>query len=423
LDRALATGGPRGALSLRDGIAVPLAVTGLAFLVGYWQKASCYAATWPAGNRLAYEESCYSDIPVLFRERGLIAGIFPYAQEAWRHPLEYPVLTGFVMDATARLTLWLGGDAGEGALTRGYFDVNVAVLLGFALASVAAVWTLLRDSGQRPVGALLVAGAPVLAFTGTINWDLVAACAGVVALLAWSRGHPLLAGVLIGLGTAAKLFPLFILGPLLLICLRRRTMPAFVRAVAGAGAAWLACNLPVALRHPDGWLEFFRFNSDRPAEVGSPWYALDLVGWGVPALNLAAPACFAALCALIAWLAWRAPQPPAPATLAFLVIAAFLLTNKVYSPQYVLWMLPFAALALAALPGRRALLVWGVWQAAEALYWWMVWDHLEMGHRIDGARGALYLASIALRMAATAWLCATVIRNMWTSHRHTGLES
>jgi uncharacterized membrane protein len=31
--------------------------------------------------------------------------------------------------------------------------------------------------------------------------------------------------------------------------------------------------------------------------------------------------------------------------MAFLVVAAFLMTNKVYSPQYVLWLLPLMILA------------------------------------------------------------------------------
>ena len=35
-----------------------------------------------------------------------------------------------------------------------------------------------------------------------------------------------------------------------------------------------------------------------------------------------------------------APRRPRFGAMAFLVIAAFLLTNKVYSPQYVLWLLP-----------------------------------------------------------------------------------
>jgi uncharacterized membrane protein len=54
---------------------------------------------------------------------------------------------------------------------------------------------------------------------------------------------------------------------------------------------------------------------------------------------------------------------PRFAQLAFLVVAAFLLTNKVWSPQYSLWLLPLAVLAL---PRWRPLLLW---QASEAIVW------------------------------------------------------
>ena len=49
---------------------------------------------------------------------------------------------------------------------------------------------------------------------------------------------------------------------------------------------------------------------------------------------------------------------------------AFLLVNKVYSPQYVLWLLPLAALAR---PRWRDLLIW---QACEVFYFFAVWMHI-----------------------------------------------
>ena len=45
--------------------------------------------------------------------------------------------------------------------------------------------------------------------------------------------------LLIGLGTAAKLYPAFLLGALLVICLRDRRPGDFVGAVSAAVAAWL----------------------------------------------------------------------------------------------------------------------------------------------------------------------------------------
>ena len=58
-----------------------------------------------------------------------------------------------------------------------------------------------------------------------------------------------------------------------------------------------------------------------------------------------------------------APRRPRLPQLLFLVVAAFLLTNKVWSPQYSLWLLPLAVLAR---PSWRALLAW---QVTECLVW------------------------------------------------------
>ncbi|WP_432831347.1 glycosyltransferase family 87 protein [Dactylosporangium sp. CA-092794] len=409
MTRVIGTGNDRGH-SGRVGVALGVAV--VAFVVGYVQKLPCDLAGWPSDRQVEYTRYCYSDIPLLFRERGLIAGIFPYAPQAWQHPLEYPVLTGDLMDLTARLTRALAPGGGDTQLVRLYFGVNVLVLLGLALATVAGVRTLLRRAGDSGTAALLVAGAPVLVLTATINWDLLAVAAGVLALLVWDRDRPMLAGVLLGLGGAAKLFPLFILGPLLLICWRQRRMRAFGSAVAGAAMSWAIVNAPVALRYPDGWLEFYRFNTLRSGEVGSLWYALSRMGYDVPALNVVAPLSLLLLWAGIALLAWRAPRPPTPAQLTFLVIAAFLLTNKVYSPQYVLWLLPFAVLARAGRPLPRVLPAWALWQAAEVWYWVMVWRHLADGHYLLGADGVLYVAATFARLATTGYLAVRVLHEM-----------
>ena len=56
------------------------------------------------------------------------------------------------------------------------------------------------------------------------------------------------------------------------------------------------------------------------------------------------------------------PSTPRLAQLGFLIVAGFLLVNKVYSPQYVLWLLPLAVLAR---PRWRDLLIW---QAGEVIY-------------------------------------------------------
>ena len=68
--------------------------------------------------------------------------------------------------------------------------------------------------------------------------------------------------------------------------------------------------------------------------------------------------------------ACAAPHVPRVPQLALLILLGFLVVNKVYSPQYVLWLLPLAVLAR---PRWRDLLVW---QAGEVFYFVMVWMYL-----------------------------------------------
>jgi uncharacterized membrane protein len=383
---------------------VALAVTVVTFGLGYWQKSPCQAAGWPYKIDLLFGRRCYSDVPFLLFNRGMADGIFPYAPNAGEHPLEYPVLSGLVMDASARVARLLTPDR-DGGLAQTYFTITVLVLLGLALLTV---WATVRTTGD-PRDGLLVAAAPTLALAGTINWDLVAVAATALALLAWTRGERVagaglggyswLVGVFIGLGTAAKLYPALLLGPIVLLCLRGRQWRPAAKVLAAAAGSWLVVNLPVMIAYPSGWALFYRFNRERPAEFGSAWHALELLGHPVDSLNPLALALFVAGCLGVAALALRARPTPPLATLAFLVVAVFLLTNKVYSPQYVLWLLPLAVLAGLRLPDLL------VWQAVEVVYWFAIWAHLD-DHAIEDR---WYAAAVFLRIAVTLWLCVRVV--------------
>ena len=61
--------------------------------------------------------------------------------------------------------------------------------------------------------------SPLLIVHAFTNWDLLAIGMTAGAMVAWARGRPVLAGALIGLGTATKLYPVLLLGPILLLVL------------------------------------------------------------------------------------------------------------------------------------------------------------------------------------------------------------
>ena len=88
----------------------------------------------------------------------------------------------------------------------------------------------------------------------------------------------------------------------------------------------------------------------------------------------------AAACAAIAVLALAAPRRPRLPQLCFLVLAAFLMTNKVWSPQYVIWLVPLAVLA------RPRLWPYLLWQLAEVAYFFGIWGYLIFVYAAEGNR-------------------------------------
>jgi hypothetical protein len=379
---------------LRVCLVLVVVVSGL----GYLADGYCRAEGWPRFTSVEHAHACYSDLPHLFLERGLSTGAVPYlSSDPAAQTFEYPVLSGLIAWLTAAVS---GGNQ------RVFFDVNVLLLAALA---VVTVWATAQLAGRRPWDAAIVAVAPTLLLAATINWDLLATALTALAMLAWARRHPVLAGVLLGLGVAAKLYPLFVLGPLLVLCFRADRMRAFAQTLGATLVAWVAVNLPVAMLAFEGWIAFLRFNVDRAADFGSPWYALEQLGLSLPGglLNPLTTLLFVAACGAIAWLGLAAQMRPRLPQLVFLVLAAFLVTNKVYSPQYVLWLLPLAALAR---PRWRDI---AIWQVCEVVYFFAIWLFLNGFYDADrGLRKEWYALAVFLHIAGTAYLAWQVIRDI-----------
>jgi uncharacterized membrane protein len=119
-------------------------------------------------------------------------------------------------------------------------------------------------------------------------------------------------------------------------------------------------------------------------------------------------------CVGVAALALTAPRRPRFAQLAFLIVAAFILTNKVYSPQYVLWLVPLAVLAR---PKWRDFLIW---QACEVAYFLGIWMYLAYTTSGDAHKGLPqegYQLAIAVHLLGTLYLCAVIVRDILMPER------
>src|SRR3954447_754321 len=269
-----------------------LAVIGLA--VGWRAKAPCASTYRTPDGQLAldwrdwrqYSDYCYSDIIPLYGLERLQDGDLPYKSswvdggEGQTRYMEYPVVTGMLQYGAMRVTKAIVSTEDATRPHRPeviiYFTVMAVILALCWLVAVAC--TIPLAARKRDVA--LMALSPLLAVHAFTNFDTLAVALAAGGMLAWARHRPVAAGVLLGLGAAAKLYPVFVLGALLVLCLRTGRMRPWWKAFAGAVAAWAVVNLPIAVLYPHGWWEFFRLNSTRPADHDSIYNAISvLTGW------------------------------------------------------------------------------------------------------------------------------------------------
>jgi uncharacterized membrane protein len=266
---------------------------------------------------------------------------------------------------------------------------------------------------RRPWDAMLVALSPVLLLASTINWDLLGVALMMLAILAWTRERTVVAGIMLGLATSAALYPVLTLLAMLLMAIRgtdrRAVTSRFVVTVGTALLTWGAANLPAVLVAPDEWRTYFTSFAETDIEIGSTWYAIELLwhkDFGVDG-NVLLISGALLVAGVIAMLLIFAPESPRLAQLAFLLLAGYFLVAKSWSPQDALWLLPLAALAR---PRWRDLLIW---QAAEAVYFAAVWWFLAgVFTEESGIWNDLYAIAVLIRVAGLLWLAGRVARDI-----------
>jgi uncharacterized membrane protein len=389
---------------------VLLAFTLLTLILGFAQKAPCASGNWPGSKQ--YTHMCYSDVVPLWSDERLDVGAVPYRDTA----VEYPVLTGGFMWVTAEITRAL--HSLENDWTYVVLFVVVTSLLLALCGLVVTATTALTVPG-RPYDAALFALSPLLIFHAFSNWDLLAMAFASAGLLAWAKNKPVAAGVCIGLGTAAKLYPVFLLVPIVILAIRTRRYESAVWATVATAVSWLTVNIPIALAYHDGWWAFYKFSEQRPAERSSIWAVVktladsgnnpsDSVYWVPPGAAVALAVVAGLL--VVVWLGLSAPVKPRLAQLAFLAVLVFLLTTKVWSPQYSLWLVPL--LALARPRWRLAL----VWQFVEIAVWFVTLTLLLGLDPTQNSHGIGYgwlMLMIGIRDALLIALAALIVRDMW----------
>jgi hypothetical protein len=291
--------------------------------------------------------------------------------------LEYPPL-GYL----AIIFPWLATGAGfiTGSDYHALFTLEMAALAAITGACVA--WLSSRGWGfGTPVRTVFTYVLLALTLLPVVMWrfDILPACLTAVALVGVAVRRPGLAGVALGLGAVAKIYPALLLPVALAFYVangERRHAAILVAGFAISAALVLA---PFTLAAGPDVLSFLAYQDERGVQIESVFAGVVLLvhtlsgtdaqisfasgahqlsSTLVDALSLPRQIAEVALGAgLLAggWLGFRSDLRRFGAVTTqtltvslFAVLLLVVLGNKVLSPQYLVWLLPFAALATRA---------------------------------------------------------------------------
>lgn len=274
----------------------------------------------------------------------------PDAQRAWRivtspatpyrdFPVEYMPLE----------TVMLHGVVGD---TFAQTVVRYALLA--MIADLAAAAAISFGWRRRDAIVYLLIGTPLLAFSYQ-RFDYVP-----IALAAWAlavlvrRGDDPRAGVLFGLAILAKLWPVVLL-PVLLIQRSRRAIVGAVATLGVGGLAWVAISGPkapfqvISFRGATGWaIESTVGNLVWIVTRGQiyPQAGAARIG-GASTWAKALLLIVLAVSLLLIWRRANREDRGLMGSTSLAAVLALLVCSPLFSTQYVAWMTPWAALALA----------------------------------------------------------------------------
>ncbi len=282
-----------------------------------------------------------SDIPGRLIAHHIHAGALPYL--GWR--CEYPVVVGIVQ----WIASWFGGTP------LGFLLATAAISSGLAVVLVVVVF---RTSGARVWHLVL---APAFVLYVFHNWDLVALVPAVAGVLAFDAERDGWSGAFLAVGACAKVFPAVFVPPLVVRRVHERGWRAALPLVVSATVTTLVLNVPFVVGAEHKWAYPFRFQGRRPATWGTLWSVpgrlpvvgshLELHGGSLAdVLSIASLAIGIALLCLVA-----VRRAPSAVALGAAATGIFLICNKVYSPNYDIWLVPWLALLPVARGYRVAI--------------------------------------------------------------------
>jgi hypothetical protein len=233
-----------------------------------------------------------------------------------------------------------------------------ALMVVLDTATLVLVWSIARRLWGRErafLCGLLSATAISAAFFVPIYYDAVPAFLLVLSLWVYLYRDQAGGFLVATAGALTKWYPAFALPCYLIHQKKTGTATGTIaRECLLAGGLVLAATVPFILLNATGFFNTYTTHIGRTAEVNSLMYYLDAIGASVGFGTVSAVSLLLVLAAELALLYWyyRSPdtRPETLISCIFIAIFVFVLCNKVFSTNYIIWLTPFLALLLCRTP-------------------------------------------------------------------------
>jgi hypothetical protein len=277
-----------------------------------------------------------------------------------RNPVEYPALTGLIM--------WLISFFVEPAQFAWVDYFRITASFHVVLYAITAYYIKVL-AGRK--WAIVFAISPAVLYSLNRNWDIWAIVAMIWAIYLFEKGKFRMSAVVLAVSVATKFFPIVLLFPIFIYFMRRKEFRTFVEYFLITMGSWLLINLPFMIINFRGWSYFYEFSYKRGLGSASIFEVTGILGFGIPTWSILFYILNALLFGGLGLYLWKSARNVPLTESAFLTMFAFILFNKQYSMQYVIWLAALAVLALAHLSQKRQftmLYIYAVWQASELVF-------------------------------------------------------
>jgi uncharacterized membrane protein len=291
------------------------------------------------------------------------------------HPVEYPALTGLIM--------WLISFFVQPAefawvdyfrITAGFHVVLFAVTAYYIKQLAGKKW------------AIVFVMSPAVLYSLNRNWDIWAIVAMIWAIYLFEKGKMRQSAIVLAVSVATKLFPIVLIFPIFFYFMRKKQTRAFIEYFAITMGTWFLINLPFMLINFRGWSYFYEFSYKRGLGSASIFDVTSRIGFGIPTWDILFYGLNLVLFGGLGLYFWKSAKIVPLTEGAYLTMFAFILFNKQYSMQYVIWLAALAVIALARLSQKRQLsmlYIYAMWQASELAFQYSFFQNILTGMYVN----------------------------------------